>query len=45
MNKGLGDAFEVLANFLLFDVSSVFYIVFDLLSLPFRALFALFTPE
>jgi len=45
MDKGIGEAFEVLANFFLFDVTSVFVIVFDLLTLPFRAVIGLFTPE
>jgi hypothetical protein len=45
MDKGIGEAIEVLANFFLFDVTSVFVVVFDLLTLPFRALIGLLTPE
>ena len=45
MNKGIGEAIEVLANFFLFDITSIFVILFDLITLPFRALIGLFTPE
>jgi len=45
MDKGIGEAFEVLANFILFDITSIFVIVFDLLTLPFRAIIGLLTPE